>query len=414
VRILLFPILLLQAVAAFAQPTVSAEIVSDPLPRQLTAATFNAPAVAMARDRRGALIAWAMPSEGYDRIFVARLDATGHIAGAVRRVPVASPYLVEVIAPSVAADPSGRGFTIAWLELPDTYPQSTLAVYCRLDEDLNPSVPSALPILNALASSPPIVRSGKTTWLAVEDQVWQIRADGSVSSPLNVGIPVSDMTVGTDFPQVVSGHVASTRTFTCGQGPNCTGHGFFGNCLCPITTFTDSYVLQFVSLYTLSAAQEFAFDSSKARPAIRSDGRDAMIAWFRGKEANGGDVVAARLAPPGFVDFAQATQQTTVLGRFGRNAGLTRPDVAGDGEHYLVVWRTPNDGGDQDILGASIDRAGNVIPLSIATTAAEARDPSVIAIGPGKFLVAYEKISSVDRRIAGRFVTFEERTHAVR
>jgi len=420
VRRIIFPLLLLilQTVAAFAQPTVSAEIASDPIPgqlfpRELTPATFNTPAVAMARDRRGVLIAWAMlGSDGYDRISVARLDATGHIAGAVRRIPVASPNLVEVTAPSVAADPGGQGFTIGWLEIPDTYPQSTIAVYCRLDEDLNPSVPSVLPILMAAPSFPPIVRSGKTTWFSLGKQVWQIRADGSAASPLDTGIAVSDMTVGTDFPQVVSSHVVLTRTTTCGQGPGCTGGGFFfGNCLCLITTFTNSYLLQFVSLYTLSAEQGFTFDS-KAQPAIRSDGRDVMMAWFRGTD---NAVVTARLPPSGFVDFTQATQQPNVVGRFAGNSGLTRPDIAGDGERYLVIWRTHVAGADHDdILGASIDRAGNVIPLSIATTTADAKDPSVIAVGPGQFLVAYEKLTATERRLAGRFVTFESRSHAVR
>ena len=42
------------------------------------------------------------------------------------------------------------------------------------------------------------------------------------------------------------------------------------------------------------------------------------------------------------------------------------------------------------------------------------RDPSVVALGNGKFLVAYDKLSNGERRIAGRFVTFENRTHAVR
>jgi hypothetical protein len=55
-----------------------------------------------------------------------------------------------------------------------------------------------------------------------------------------------------------------------------------------------------------------------------------------------------------------------------------------------------------------------VFPLSIATSLADERDPSVIALGEGRFLVAYEKDSDGDRRIAGRFVTFESRSRAVR
>ena len=39
-------------------------------------------------------------------------------------------------------------------------------------------------------------------------------------------------------------------------------------------------------------------------------------------------------------------------------------------------------------------------------SSADERDPSVLALGGGTFLVAYEKMVGFERRIAGRFVTF--------
>ena len=53
-----------------------------------------------------------------------------------------------------------------------------------------------------------------------------------------------------------------------------------------------------------------------------------------------------------------------------------------------------------------IDNDGRQTPLSIATSSADERDPSVLALGGGTFLVAYEKMVGFERRIAGRFVTF--------
>jgi|SRR5438132_7837304 len=66
------------------------------------------------------------------------------------------------------------------------------------------------------------------------------------------------------------------------------------------------------------------------------------------------------------------------------------------------------------IVGASIDRSGNVAYMSIATSPVDERDPSVLAVGNGRFLVAYEKIGGGDRRLAGRFIDFEPRRRTVR
>ena len=84
-----------------------------------------------------------------------------------------------------------------------------------------------------------------------------------------------------------------------------------------------------------------------------------------------------------------------------------------DGSRYVIVWQTTTPAGDHDIAGASIDADGNVIPLTIAMSTADEREPSIISIRSGAFLVAYEKIG-VDRRIAGRFITFDGRERAVR
>src|SRR5947199_6465513 len=79
----------------------------------------------------------------------------------------------------------------------------TRAVYCRLDRDLKPSTPSMLLAITQPITAPAIVRSGKTTWITAGTFAWQLRDDGTVSEPLNAGINATDMTVATDFPQIV-------------------------------------------------------------------------------------------------------------------------------------------------------------------------------------------------------------------
>ena len=407
-RKLLLALLLFQTVNVFGQ-NISSEISSGPLPFTNLTSFLPAPAVAMAKDRTGAAIAWLIPGTIGDRISVVRLDGTGHFTGQVQTIPIASSEPVYVIGPSIAAVPRGDGFTLAWLEIVSTSPPVTRAVYCRLDHDLKPSTPAVLLAITQPITAPAIVRSGKTTWISAGASAWELRDDGSLSAPLNAGINATDMTVGTDFPQVVAlGHV--TGALTC--PPACQSAGHFNPCSCqlvrPITAS-----LQFTSLYSVSLTKDFDFETDAA-PAIGSDGRDIALVWLQGAHNQGGQVVMSRLLPPAFTDFLAATNQSQVIGSFGADVGATRADIASDGERHVVVWRTSVGQATHDIVGASIDRGGNIIPLSIATSAADERDPSVVSMGDGTFLVAYEKFIDGQRRIAGRFVMFEPRSRAIR
>jgi hypothetical protein len=281
-------------------------------------------------------------------------------------------------------------------------------VYCRLDRDLKPSTLSLLSIVPSGSTGPALVRTGKTTWISAASAAWQLHDDGSLGEQLDAGMAATDMTVATDFPQIVGlRHVPTTGT-TCPVA--CRVPRWF--CLCSGSPIMNAS-LQFASLYSITVAKEFAFDSDAA-PAVGSDGRDVALVWFQDAQVYGGSVVMSRVSPPSFTDASAGVNQFRVIGSFGPDGGPTRPDIASDGERYVVVWRTQTTVHSHDIVGASIDRAGNIMPLSIATSTADERDPSIISIGGGTFLVAYEKVTYAERHIAGRFVTFNSRVRPVR
>jgi len=407
-RKLIFAILLFSAISAFGQ-TIGAEVDSGPLPFTNRPSSLPVPAVAMAKDRTGVAIAWLMPSEIGDRISVVRLDATGHFMGKVRSIPALSDS-IHATAPSIAALPHGDGFTLAWLETSSTASSVTRAVYCRLDRDLNPSAISLLTIVPSVLIGPAIVRTGKSTWISAGSSAWQLRDDGSAGPSLDLGVAATDMTVATDFPQIVALRHNFGNTFACLPNPGCVRDGFFKICTCPVQVAKTS-ALFFTSLYSVTNSKDFDFDTTAA---IGSDGRDVALAWFNSDYTKGGSVVMTRLLPPSFSNFPAAVNEYRVIGSFAGDIGPTRPDIASDGERYVVVWRTATTAGSHDIAGASIDRDGKIIPLSIATSAADERDPSVVSMGDGRFLVAYEKDVDGDRHIAGRFITFESRVHSVR
>ena len=144
----------------------------------------------------------------------------------------------------------------------------------------------------------------------------------------------------------------------------------------------------------------------RSSPAVDSNGHDVLVAWFRGTQTAGGDVVAARASAGDGSGFAAAAEVPTVLATYPGDGGETRPAIANDGQRYVVVWRSAKTPSDHDIAGAAIDGDGRVTPFAIATSTVDERDPAILYIGGGTFLVAYEKGAPFERRIAVRLVTF--------
>src|SRR5207244_11410439 len=64
-----------------------------------------------------------------------------------------------------------------------------------------------------------------------------------------------------------------------------------------------------------------------AQPAVDSNGRDVLVAWFRGTQTAGGDVVAARASAGDGSGFAAAADVPTVLATYAGDGGETRPAI---------------------------------------------------------------------------------------
>ena len=416
-RMLAVVLLSLCAVAAAAQPFVSDAVLSDVLTSRNTSIQAAAPAVAMARDRQGVAIAWTMLNAGgAQALYVARLGSSGRIVAPATEIGTAgTANSVDAYWPSIAVSPGGTGFTLAWVErLRVPRPGFVSAVYSPLGADLKPSGPRSLTTMAATeVSTPAIVRSGRSTWISAGGTVWEIHANGSPGRLLDAGAPVTDMVATADYPQVVSGLNTNTG-WACLQQPGCSAPGppFTGFCYfhCRVDQF--AYEVRFVSLYSGSAVRRFSFRSDLGA-AIQSNGRDLLLAWMNGDPGAGGPVTAVRLDAASFDLVERDLDLGRDIGTFGADGTATRPDIAADDERYVVVWSTKTPRGDRDVVGASIDRAGHVTSFSIATSAADENDPSILKTSSGNFLVACELNNDDERRIATRFVRFHGRRRAV-
>ena len=396
-------LLLVFAASAAAQVIVGDEILSDPLrPRLAPALPLAAPAVSLAKDRSGIAIAWTMANgSGADRVYVARLDDSGHVAGAVREMPPATAAAqTHEVYPSIDAAPDGNGFVAAWMEIDPYAPMTARAVFTRLDAALMPSAPAVL-FPAPLTTTPAIVRtSNAKTWLSAGGFLWTIDAIGALGGPFGGLAVASDMTISGGVPQLAGSHAVKSTSYICSCG--IPGRPF-GTCPNNCQIYPVSYAVDFTAP-TVSVSKTFNF-ASDAQPALASNGADVVVVWFRGAQANGGDVVFTRMPP----SSSAGVDAGTPLASFPGDTGATRPDIAVDGARYAAVWRVRTSAGNHDIAGAVIDAGDKLTPLTIAMTAADERDPAILSLGGGTFLVAYETITGTERRIAGRFLTFGRR-----
>jgi hypothetical protein len=251
------------------------------------------------------------------------------------------------------------------------------------------------------------VRSGSSAWISAAGLLWRLDADGSFAGITANGVAATDMTAG-DRPQLIGGERVLGPQSTCAARDECRLLLSFYGPVCSSAPgciiYAHSYRLSFFGKAAQSVALPFGSDS---RPAIESDGRDTLVAWWQGAQESDGKIVAARLDSS--EEFGRSTQTPMAIGAFAGDTTASAVDIATDGQRYLIVWRTKSAAGDHDIVAASLDREGRVTPLSIASTPADERDPSVIALGNGTFLIAYEKIDGLERRIADRIVSFGAR-----
>jgi hypothetical protein len=408
-----FAFLFLVPAVAFSQPFIGEEIASAPISARALFASLPAPAIAMARDNRGVVIAWtARDASGLNRLYAARLDGTGHVQGAVTQVPTALGNRVDVDAPSIAKSATSDGFVIGWLERDVDAPDSANAAYCRLDAELNTTAPQFI----SFTSSAVVVGSGRSDWITENGMLW--RSDGGrLHDPVPVMSAGAMVVTSADQPILIGGELVENKVVIgCKPDPGCTvgGGPFRGYCVCPIYGSTFTYTLRLMGLNTFWG--ETLDTNNPAQPAIQSNGTDALIVSFQGDHDSNAAVMAQRVLLsdiPLLVTRPEPPIHKILLGVVGPDFGQPRPDIATDGERYVVVWRARTATGDYDINGAVLDADNRVTSLSIAASAADERDPSVIFVGGGRFLVAYDKISGSERRLAGRFIDFVSRGRAV-
>lgn len=354
------------------------EIASAPLP-----ATFEPAPPALIVSDGAFVMAWSEAgSDGLSRVHVAKLDATGHVAGAVRVLP-ADDALRHAVRPAITETPAG--YLVAWVE--ETIDRVRFnAVTCPLDRAL---VPLREPSFFALSARVLLGSSGDRIFVAVDNFLYPVDAFGKAS-----------VTIYNSTPGTTDLIVTPSRTLTLGQWTQYIPP-FFCRTVCnPIPQYT----LQIVDVFRATTLNTFGFYSNLGA-ALAFDGTTLFVVWYDGSDADGGAVRFVPLVP----SFDIKHDKTTVVGTFPPDKGyVAKPRIAFDGVRFLVVWEVRNGAG-HDLMGVVITGDSLGAPFTIATGASL---PSLVTVSPGRFLVAYETSDAAGRHLAGRFVDVTSRRRA--
>jgi hypothetical protein len=378
----------LVAPVAAQQPIIGEEVSSTPLDVTLRR---SQPPVALARDARGTVIAWlAGDSRGLGRVHVARIGFDHQIDGTVRVLPVVSNDR-DVTQISMAS--SAGSVVVTWNEIAPNNPAIQAIAYARLDANLVAAPP--IQLFEFEQPGKPFIRATPDGfWLAAGKSLWHVSADGSHGPMISPGLAAEDLAVSDGNAQIV-GYQTTPK-------PICTGCGDRHSwCTCPPPDAGKTRIA-LVTVFVRAGQLPYLFD--QAPPAwVRNHDGESIVVWHDNDSIRVVKLTSA-LEPD------SSSLRTVGIASRGN---ATQADLASDGKRWVIVWNTVAPGGDYDIVGTSLEPDGSLVPLTIATSTAHEFQPSIIATGPGEFLVAYRKQNVGEQRIAGRAITFPERRRAV-
>lgn len=359
---------MLAAALAARQPVLGPEILSAPQPPTYSVLQ---PEVGIAADHGNAVVAWAAG----DHVYVDLLGIDGHL-GVPTDIPASTP-----VAPSLA--PFRGGYLLAWVE--KTVPERAIIV--RLTAGLQPIQAQTISATTAQLRS-----DGTYAFLLTGTTAYALTDDAG-SNP-NIGIYAGD-----DIAVLGSGTSAHLwhEVVPCGHfNWGCGGTDLYVEVDGPGRMERITAVQTTTGLETIASPAAIAFDGQRLLVACYNVAVDVSHTFgFRG---------AVQVRP---YDAGWLAPPITVGGMWDPSAPV-RPGVASDGRRFVIVWRTWN-GANYDVAGAIIDNSTlGVTPLDIALGPNDEVEPGVAAIAPGRFLITWTSRSATERRLAARFLDFEE------
>lgn len=376
---------------------VGPEVLSTPFTPQSSPGMSNSAAVSMARLGQSAVVAWPINdgTSGTQRILLARLGGQLH-AMTSREVPRLSRG-DDASWPSIATD--GTSVLVVWSEAPAG------VAAALFDRDLNLLAGPALLLAGNYKGH--ATSAGDTFVVVVNNVVFRFtRSTFSTPQTINawVGPPVGGamdgVVVNPNWGIQLMG-IWTTRTQVGGCPPcfiRC------GASPCPPIQFVDHSSIFFLTLYRDPIA--WTPPTLASYRTMASGIGDTLTIW-RTDSIQSVGALAATVIPGDPSATIPPALRLDVLDEAEPGAAST----TWDGERYAIVWQartsSPTTPPDHAIAFATIENGSIALRSIIVDTPADELRPSIIAIAPGEYIVAYETVSGREHRLGGRIVLLE-------
>ena len=230
-------------------------------------------------------------------------------------------------------------------------------------------------------NAPTVYWTGADYFLAVGSTLWAISADDSNTRRFGVGETIDALT-GTASQLAIAGHSIQVSAGLCFHCPPK-----------PPQPPREIYVAQFELVGTCSTTWSLE-PAPPLGTGVGFNGRQYLVVW----PDNNSTLKAFRLR--GDCQNIDAPGSILIDHVFAGGSATSNPQVAWDGTRFLIVYQTSAG----EIRGAAVNEGESAPPFVVAD--GNVRRPTLIAVAPGRFLVAYEALSVNGTQLAGRFIDF--------
>jgi len=382
VKALLALSLLVPAVA-FGQPYLSPATTGQVLERS-PFVTRAAPAMSLARDGNGFVAAWSAGAVS-SRIYAVRLDASFAPASPILEFPPLLGAAFDASYPDIAVVDSG--YALVWLERERiAQPRAATVVLSRLSRSFVPSPPARVTAVADSGFARIAGSDANSLSINVSGSIYAIDGNGVTRLAQVSTVPGTVEDALTNGAQLAS---TSTEYFPVPSG----------YCIMACAYRHESWKLTVdVGPWVFSSS----FGSEISQSTIGFGGGTYLLTWFGSDHFATGNVNAVRIDANGF--NVDALERPLTLGDAAPDSAQTRPSIAWDGERFLIVWQAAH-----DIVGATLAPDGRRGDVTLVATPADERNPLVVPVAPGRFVLAYEiNVDEQHRRLAMRYVDFHQ------
>jgi hypothetical protein len=327
-------------------------------------------------------------------VFIAPLRLDGHATAAI---PL--PFTAGAVSENATVATNGRDFLVAWWQLVVGGLELRALHVDANGKPLDLAPLSLVPTESPRQDDggiPAVAWTGSEYLVGTSLRLWHVTADGAHVAAYDADLNfVEGFTYSTAVDQIAmigdTPMIVLHRLYTPG---GCFAHA------CTVPPFRYEVAIAAVGR---GSCNSDLIEKNTHTPSIACSRSECLAVWTQGNDAEPGTIVGWFVDPNG---NPMTPLPISLGGSSHVSSRAGSPQVAWDGERFLVIWPDSLLGTDTDIIGTYVEPDHTIDPpFTITATPRDERRPFITAAGTGRVLVGYEIAEGSTSRIAGRFVS---------